>query len=176
MKSNIVLIGFMGTGKTAAGQVLATRLRRKLIEIDAIIEKTTGKSISDIFRDEGEIYFRELEIRAVKKAATGKKQVIVCGGGVVLNTINIDRLRATGVVVNLIASPEIILKRTSRDGSTRPLLSVKQPAERVRELMKIRKPFYDRAADFSVNTSKLSIDAVADKIIDRLENNESFNF
>jgi shikimate kinase len=175
MKSNIVLIGFMGTGKTAAGQVLATRLCRKLKEVDAIIAKTAGKSIPDIFRDDGEIYFRELEIRAVKKAATGKKQVIVCGGGVVLNTINVDRLRATGVIVNLIASPEIILKRTSRDGSTRPLLSVKQPAERVRELMKIRKPFYDRAADFSVNTSKLSIDAVADKIIDRLKNDESFN-
>ena len=143
MKSNIVLIGFMGTGKTAAGQVLATRLRRKLIEVDVIIEKTAGKSIPDIFKEDGEIY--------------------------------VDRLRATGVIVNLIASPEIILKRTSRDGSTRPLLSVKQPAERVRELMKIRKPFYDRAADFSVNTSKLSIDAVADKIIDRLKNDESFN-
>ena len=176
MKSNIVLIGFMGTGKTAVGQVLATQLRRKLIEVDAIIAKTAGKSISDIFRDDGEIYFRELEIRVVKKAATGKKQVIVCGGGVVLNTINIDRLRTTGAIVNLIASPEIILKRTSRDGSTRPLLSVKQPAERVRELMKIRKPFYDRATDFTINTSKLSIKTVADKIIDRLENDESFNF
>ena len=116
MKSNIVLIGFMGTGKTAVGQVLATRLHRKLIEVDAIIEKMAGKSIPDIFRDDGEIYFRELEIKAIKKAAAGEKQVIACGGGVVLNTINIDRLRTTGVIINLIASPEIILKRTSRDG------------------------------------------------------------
>jgi shikimate kinase len=176
MKSNIVLIGFMGTGKTAVGQVLATRLCRKLIEVDAIIEKTAGKSIPDIFRDDGEIYFRELEIKAIKKAAAWEKQVIVCGGGVVLNTINVDRLRATGVIVNLVASPETILKRTSRDGSTRPLLSVKRPAERVRELMKIRKPFYDRATDFTINTSKLSIKTVADKIIDSLENDESFNF
>ena len=175
MKSNIVLIGFMGTGKTVVGQVLATRLHRKLIEVDAIIAKMDGKPIPDIFRDNGEIYFRELEIKAIKKAAAGEKRVIACGGGIVMNTINIDRLRATGIIVYLSASPEIILKRT-KDDNNRPLLDVKQPAERVRELMKFRKPFYDRAADLTINTSKLSIETVADKIIDRLKNDESFNF
>ena len=175
MKSNIVLIGFMGTGKTVVGQVLATRLHRKLIEVDAIIAKMAGKPIPDIFRDNGEIYFRELEIKAIKKAAAGEKRVIACGGGIVMNTINIDRLRATGIIVYLSASPEIILKRT-KDDNNRPLLDVKQPAERVRELMKFRKPFYDRAADLTINTSKLSIETVADKIIDRLKNDESFNF
>ena len=175
MKSNIVLIGFMGTGKTVVGQVLATRLHRKLIEVDAIIAKMDGKPIPDIFRVNGEIYFRELEIKAIKKAAAGEKRVIACGGGIVMNTINIDRLRATGIIVYLSASPEIILKRT-KDDNNRPLLDVKQPAERVRELMKFRKPFYDRAADLTINTSKLSIETVADKIIDRLKNDESFNF
>ena len=175
MKSNIVLIGFMGTGKTVVGQVLATRLHRKLIEVDAIIAKMDGKPIPDIFRDNGEIYFRELEIKAIKKAAAGEKRVIACGGGIVMNTINIDRLRATGIIVYLSASPEIILKRT-KDDNNRPLLDVKQPAERVRELMKFRKPFYDRAADLTINTSKLSIETVANKIIDRLKNDESFNF
>ena len=176
MKSNIVLIGFMGTGKTAVGQVIATRLHHKLIEVDSIIEKMAGKSIPDIFKDDGEIYFRELEIRAVKKAAAGKKQVIACGGGVVLNTINIDRLRAIGIIVSLTASPETILKRTAKDGSTRPLINIEQPEERISELIKFREPFYDRATDFTINTSKLSIKTVADKIIDRLENDESFNF
>ena len=175
MKSNIVLIGFMGTGKTVVGQVLATRLHRKLIEVDAIIAKMAGKPIPDIFRDNGEIYFRELEIKAIKKAAAGEKRVIACGGGIVMNTINIDRLRATGIIVYLSASPEIILKRT-KDDNNRPLLDVKQPAERVGELMKFRKPFYDRAADLTINTSKLSIETVAGKIIDRLKNDESFNF
>ena len=175
MKSNIVLIGFMGTGKTVVGQVLATRLHRKLIEVDAIIAKMAGKPIPDIFRDNGEIYFRELEIKAIKKAAAGEKRVIACGGGIVMNTINIDRLRATGIIVYLSASPEIILKRT-KDDNNRPLLDVKQPAELVGELMKFRKPFYDRAADLTINTSKLSIETVADKIIDRLKNDESFNF
>ena len=175
MKSNIVLIGFMGTGKTAVGQALAKRLNRRLIEVDSIIEQMAGKSIPDIFQDDGEIYFRELEIEAIKKAAAGKKQVIACGGGVVLNTINIDRLRETGVIINLVASPDTILKRTSVNEGSRPLLNVKQPAERIRELMKFRKPFYDRAADFTINTSKLNIDTVADKIIDRLKNYEGFN-
>jgi shikimate kinase len=176
MKSNIVLIGFMGTGKTTVGQILATRLNLELIEVDAVIKKMAGKTIPDIFKNDGEIVFRELEIKAIKKAATGEKQVIACGGGVVLNTINVDRLRATGVIINLTASPATILKRIAKDADNRPLIDANWPSERITELMKFRKPFYERAADIAVNTSKLSIDAVADKIINRLKNNESFNF
>ena len=176
MKSNIVLIGFMGTGKTAVGQVLAKRLNRQLIEVDAIIEQTAGKTISDIFSNDGEIYFRELEIEAIKQAAAGEKQVIACGGGAVLNTINIDRLRVTGVIINLSAAPEIILKRTIKQNGSRPLLNVEQPLDRIKELQKLRKPLYDRAADVTINTSKLNIDAVAEKIINRLKKYEGFNF
>ena len=175
MKSNIVLTGFMGTGKTAVGQALAKRLNRQLIEVDSKIEQMASKSISDIFKDNGEIYFRELEIGAIKQAAAGKKQVIACGGGVVLNTINVDRLRETGVIINLVASPQMILKRTSGNAGSRPLLDVQQPAERIRELLKFRKPFYDKAADLIINTSKLNIDTVADKIIDRLKNYAGFD-
>jgi len=175
MKSNIVLTGFMGTGKTAVGQALAKRLNRQLIEVDSKIEQMAGKSISDIFKDNGEIYFRELEIGAIKQAAAGKKQVIACGGGVVLNTINIDRLRETGVIINLVASAQIILQRTAGNAGSRPLLDVQQPAERIRELLKFRKPFYDKAADLIINTSKLNIDTVADKIIDRLKNYAGFD-
>ena len=175
MKNNIVLTGFMGTGKTAVGQALAKRLNRQLIEVDSKIEQMAGKSISDIFKDNGEIYFRELEIGAIKQAAAGKKQVIACGGGVVLNTINVDRLRETGVIINLVASAQIILQRTAGNAGSRPLLDVQQPAERIRELLKFRKPFYDKAADLIINTSKLNIDTVADKIIDRLKNYAGFD-
>jgi len=175
MKNNIVLTGFMGTGKTAVGQALAKRLNRQFIEVDSKIEQMAGKSISDIFKDNGEIYFRELEIGAIKQAAAGKKQVIACGGGVVLNTINVDRLRETGVIINLVASAQIILQRTAGNAGSRPLLDVQQPAERIRELLKFRKPFYDKAADLIINTSKLNIDTVADKIIDRLKNYAGFD-
>ncbi len=176
MKSNIVLIGFMGSGKTAVGQVLAKRLNWQLIEVDSIIEQRTDKSITDIFRYNGEIYFRELEIEVIKEVAEGEKQVIACGGGVILNTINIDRLRETGIIINLVASPETILKRTSNNKGSRPLLNVEQPVEHIKELMKFRKPFYDKAADLTINTSKLNIDTVVYKIIDRLKNYEGLNF
>lgn len=176
MKSNIVLIGFMATGKTSVGQILADRLNRRLFEVDAVIKKMAGKPIPDIFREDGEIYFRELEIKAVKQAAVGEKMVIVCGGGVVLNTINIDRLRVNGVIIHLTASAGIILKRITNDGDNRPLINVKWPPEKIKELMNLRRPFYNRAADFTINTSKLRIETVADKIIDRLKKDESFNF
>ncbi len=175
MKSNIALIGFMGSGKTAVGRVLAKRLNWRLIEVDSIIEEMTGKSIADIFQCDGEVCFRELEIEAIKKTASGEKQVIACGGGAVLNAININRLRETSVIINLVAAPGTILKRTCNDGSSRPLLNVEQPAERIKELMKFRKPFYDRAADFTINTSKLNIDTVVDKIIESLKNYEGFS-
>jgi shikimate kinase len=175
MKSNVVLIGFMGTGKTAVGQVLARWLHRPLIEVDVLVVKMADKSIPDIFRDGGEIYFRELEIAAVKQAAAGEKQVVACGGGVVLNTINIERLRGTGVIINLTAAPQVILKRTAVAGGARPLLNVAQPLARINELKKFRQPFYDWAADITVNTSKLSIETVAGKIIDRLKNYAGFN-
>ena len=175
MKNNIVLIGFMGTGKTAVGQVLAGRLHRQLIEVDALIEKMAGKTIPDIFRNDGEIYFRELEIAAVKQAAAGEKQVIACGGGVVLNTINIERLRAAGVIINLTAAPRVILKRTAAAGGSRPLLNVAQPLARIHELKKFRRPFYDRAADITINTSKLSVETVAGQISDRLKDYAGFN-
>ena len=175
MKSNIALIGFMGTGKTVVGMALAKRLRWRLVEIDLVIEQIAGRSIPDIFLYDGEIHFRELEIAAIKKVAGGEKQVIACGGGAVLNNINIDRLRESSVIVNLTAAPEIILKRTSEAEGSRPLLNVENPAERIEQLMEFRKPCYARAADFTINTSKLNVDAVTNKIINRLKNHEGFN-
>ena len=176
MKSNIALIGFMGTGKTAVGHVLAKKLNWQLVEVDSLIERKVGKSIADIFRDDGEIAFRELEIEAVRETARERGKVIVCGGGVVLNAINIDRLRENSIIVNLVASPEIILKRTSNNEGSRPLLNVDDPARRIKELMKFRKPFYERSADITIDTSKLDINTTANQIIDRLKSYEGFDF
>lgn len=124
MKTNIALIGFMATGKTAVGKLLAQKLGKKFIELDAVIEKKAGMSIPDIFRRDGEIRFRELEIEAVRDVSAAKNNVIACGGGVVLNTINIDRLKKESVIICLEASPSVILRRTSRDKDNRPLLNV----------------------------------------------------
>ncbi|NQT04591.1 MAG: shikimate kinase, partial [Dehalococcoidia bacterium] len=92
MKSNIALVGFMGTGKTDVGRLLAGKLGKDFIELDELIEQKAGKTIPEIFQQDGEIAFRELEIEATGEAAEKKNAVIACGGGVVLNQINVDRL------------------------------------------------------------------------------------
>ncbi len=172
VKSNIALIGFMGTGKSSVGRALAKKLGWKFIELDATIEQNAGKPIPQIFKQDGEIVFREIEIQTVKDIARGKHIVISCGGGVVLNKINIDRLKEHGVVVYLMASPAAISKRTSRDKLVRPLLNVEDPVGRIKELLKFRKPFYERAADITINTSRLTVEEVAEEIVKQIKKND----
>ncbi len=176
MKTNIALIGFMGAGKTAVGQLLAKKLDREFIEQDLLIEQKAGKSIPEIFQQDGEIAFRELEIEVTKEIAKEENSIIACGGGIILNKINIDRLRESARIVYLTVSPGVILKRTSSEEGQRPLLEVDNPTLTIRELLKFRKPFYERAADIKLDTSKLDVNAVAEQIIDRLREDESFNF
>ncbi len=176
MKTNIALIGFMGTGKTAVGQLLAKKLDRKFLELDSLIEQKAGKSIPEIFQQDGEISFRELEIEVTKEAAARENAIIACGGGLVLNKINIDRLREKARIVYLTASPRVILKRVSTEEGQRPLLEVDNPTLTIRELLRFRKPFYERAADITIDTSKLDINAVAEQIIEKLKEDESFHF
>ncbi len=175
MKTNVALIGFMGAGKTAVGKALATRLGLEFVEMDDLIEQAAGKPIPDIFRDAGEIGFRELEIEVTQWAAEGTGRVIACGGGAVLNKINIDRLRETSRTVYLTASPAAVLRRTSTDPTERPLLKVDDPKQRVKELMAERRPFYERAADITVNTSRLTPEGVADEIVRALNQDEDFD-
>ncbi len=169
MKTNIALIGYMGTGKTAVGQLLAEKLGLNFIELDWLIEQEAGKPIPDIFGEEGEIGFREREIEATKKVAGEKHCVIACGGGIVLNKINIDRLKEGARIVYLTASPRTILKRVSGQAGQRPLLEVEDQLKTINEMLKFRKPFYERAAEITINTSRLSIDTVAEHIIKKLK-------
>jgi shikimate kinase len=174
MKSSIALIGFMGVGKTAVGEILAGQLNKKFVELDYLIERKAGKSIPEIFQQGGEVAFRELEIEVAKEVSQDKNQVIACGGGVVLNKINIDRLKKDSVIVYLTASPGAILKRVS-DGDERPLLEVANPALTIRELLRFRKPFYERAADIKIDTSRVGIDSVAEQIINKVKQDENFS-
>jgi len=175
MKTNVALIGFMGAGKTVVGEALAKKLNKKFVELDSLIERKAGKSIPEIFQQDGEIAFRELEIEITKEISKGKNLIIACGGGIVLNKINIDRLRNESIIVYLTASPRIILKRIVNDGEERPLLKTSDKALEIQELLRFRKPFYERAADIKINTSKLDIDSVVEQIISKLKEDESFN-
>ena len=175
MKSSIALIGFMGVGKTVVGEVLAKKLNKKFVELDSLIEQKAGKSIPEIFQHDGEVAFRELEIEVTKEVSQNRNQVIACGGGVVLNKINIDRLKKDSVIVYLTASPRVILKRVLSDGGERPLLKVTNPIQTIHELLKFRKPFYERAADIKLDTSKLDIVAVTEQIINWVKRDENFS-
>ena len=175
MKTNVALIGFMGVGKTVVGEALAKKLNKEFVELDSLIERKAGKSITEIFQQNGEIAFRALEIEVTKEVAKGKNLVIACGGGLVLNKINIDRLRNESIIVYLTASPRVILKRILNNGEERPLLKTPNKALEIQELLKFRKPFYERAADIKINTSKLDIDSITEQIISKLKQDESFN-
>lgn len=175
MKTSIALIGFMGVGKSALAHNLAARLGKNLIEVDSLITQKAGKSIQDIFREEGEIAFRELEIRVIKEIA-GKKHLIVdCGGGVPLNKINIDRLKQNAVIVWLTASADIILSRTVRKENERPLLQGKSKAAEINQMMCSREFYYQSAADIKIDTSEGDISTLTEKIIGKVMENADFD-
>lgn len=175
MKTNIALIGFMGVGKTTAGKALAERLNREFIETDAMIERKAGRSISEIFQQDGEIAFREMEIEVAKEVSQRERVVIACGGGIVLNQISIDRLRQKSKIVYLTASPAIILKRVLNSVEERPLLKASDKSSEIRKLLKLREPFYERAADIKIDTSQLDVNSAVERIISELKKDEDFN-
>ena len=159
---NIVLIGFMGTGKTSVGIRLAETLGMSFVDTDDLIEKDSGMIISDIFSKMGEDYFRDLESKVAEKISKLENQVVATGGGIVKREKNIENLKKTGVIFCLDASPEIILQRTS-GYAHRPLLQVDDPISRIRDLLKEREPLYAKA-DYRIDASELTVEQVADKI------------
>lgn len=160
---NIVLVGFMGTGKTVTGRALAAKLGREFLELDEIIENKEGISVREIFERKGEPYFRKIEQEAVKESAGRDGVVISAGGGAIIDKKNLENLKKNGLIVCLDASPGVILDRT-KDLDSRPLLNVLNPEEQIKELLKKRASYY-RKADFHVDTDGLSAEEVADKII-----------
>jgi shikimate kinase len=149
-------------------------LNKVCIETDLLIIQKAGKTIPQIFREDGEVAFREKEIEVIKEITGERDQVIACGGGVVLNKINIDRIRQTGITVWLTATPEVILQRAAPDGDGRPLLENKKTLAEIRSLLHFRLPFYRRAADIRIDTDKLDIESTVETIIERLRENADF--
>lgn len=167
-RMNIVLVGFMGTGKSAVGACLAERLGWPLVDTDLLVATEAGCSIPEIFAREGEAGFRERESAAVASAAARDRVVIATGGGVLGRDENVRRLRAKGRLICLTARPEVILARTApwRD---RPLLAGSQdPREAVERLLSARQPRY-ALAEFTLDTSDLTVAEVADRILGLLQ-------
>ncbi|CUH94096.1 hypothetical protein P22_0158 [Propionispora sp. 2/2-37] len=161
---NIVLIGFMGTGKTSTGRLLASRLGRPFIDTDKRIETDNGISIPDMFTLYGEAYFRKKEKDTIAKVARYTNVVIATGGGAVLAEENVNCLKINGLVITLTASVEVILERTGRR-SNRPLLNCDRREQQVIQLLAARDALYKNAADFIIDTTVRSPQQVTEEII-----------
>ena len=160
---NIVLVGFMGTGKSVVGKSLAKKLKRDFIELDDMIEARENMPIRDIFEKKGEPYFRQVEKEAVKQASQRQNTIISAGGGAILDKENFKNLKSGNILICLKASAETILKRT-KNIKTRPLLNVPDPKIKIEGLLKQRESHYKKA-DFSIETDNLSIDQIVSRII-----------
>lgn len=162
-KPNIVLLGFMGTGKTSVGRALAQRLRMTFADMDALIEEREGKSISRIFAEDGEPHFRALERALVSELAAGTGRVIGAGGGVVLNPDNVRDFERTGLAVCLSATPEEILRRV-RDDAARPLLAGGDKLASIVRILEQRRQHY-AAIRRRIDTTGLTVAQVVERIL-----------
>jgi len=161
---NVVLIGYRGTGKTTIGRSLARRLGRSFFDSDDLVVKKAGKSILEIFKEEGEGKFREIEAEAILELSRKNNAIISCGGGAVLRQDNVKNLKSSGIVILLKASAETIFERIESDNN-RPRLTDKSGIEEVRHLLLQRNRFYDSAKDFEVDTGRNSVQESVKSII-----------
>lgn len=162
MDKNIVILGFMGTGKTAVAKKIANDLRMQFVETDSIIEEREGISINEIFSAKGEPYFRKVEADVVKELSNKKGLVISAGGGVVLNPDNIKELQKNCILICLNATPEEIYKRV-QDEKHRPLLKVNDPLKKIKDLLNYRKPYYNKIK-LQIDTTGKSIEDVVGEV------------
>ena len=165
---NIILVGFMGSGKTTVAFELSRRLNMRYISTDDMIEKREACTINEIFTKKGEDYFRDAEALAVREACSMENVIIDLGGGAVMRDENWESIRASGISVCLTAGEDAIMERTKKY-KHRPLLNVDDPKRKIRSLMEKRAPFYAKA-DHCVDTGKLSIKQAVEKIIEIIEN------
>ncbi len=160
---NIVLIGFMGVGKSMFSNRLGNILNRDVLSTDDLIEQKEGRLVSRIFADSGEAYFRRVEREIVREVSQRKDVIIDCGGGVVLSPENTASLKKTGTLIYLKASPERIYENIKEQGH-RPLLSGDDPRARIAELLAQRKPLYEQA-DYTIETDHKTVEQVCEEII-----------
>lgn len=164
---NIVLIGFMGAGKSTISDYLSTMFDMKLVEMDQEICERQEMSIPDIFATYGEEYFRNLETELLKELQSRSNCIISCGGGVALREENVAEMKKNGRVVLLTASPETVYERV-KDSGDRPLLDGNNNVDFIAELMEKRREKYEAAADVVIQTDNKTILQICEELINRL--------
>lgn len=169
--NNVILIGFMGSGKTTIAKYLSEAYGLELIEMDAQISEREGRSIPEIFAQSGETYFRDLETSLLKELQLKKNLVISCGGGVPLRKENVSEMKRIGRIVLLEVSPQTVFERVRND-TERPLLSGGNRLEGIETLMQERKSKYEAAADFAVSADNRTVEDIGEEIVRRLKEME----
>ena len=165
MDMNIMLIGFMGTGKSTIAEKLKKILNIEQIEMDDLIAKEAGMSIPEIFEKYGETHFRDLETEMLRKFQDKKPVVVSCGGGAVLRDKNIEIMKRQGKIVLLTATPETVFERVHHC-TNRPVLNGNMNVEYIKELMEKRRERYELAADIVVATDGKSAEEICKEILD----------
>lgn len=168
---NIVLIGFMGSGKTVVGEHLANTLKTRFFDTDKIIEERLNQSITEIFEDKGETFFRDMESQVIDELTAYDNMVISCGGGSILRSDNVGYLKQNGTLVYLKA-PFTVLYDRIKASKTRPLIATKQPEETARKLWEAREKAYEGVADITVDTAQKSIDEIVDDIVEVVKSSD----
>ncbi|MGI6537384.1 MAG: shikimate kinase [Caldicoprobacterales bacterium] len=164
-KNRIFLIGFMGTGKTTIGQILAKNIGMEWLDLDCLIEQQVGETISDIFTSRGERWFRNKETEILEKVSRKPNIVLSTGGGVVLNPNNIELMKKKGMVVALTAEVNTLWERL-KGNSNRPLLQGKNPKNALVQLYIERETFYNKG-HFSIQVDNRSPENIAEDIIEK---------
>lgn len=165
-EKHIVLIGLPGVGKTTVGRAVAKRLGREFLDLDALIERSFGKSVSEIFRDHGEAAFRAAEAKVTGDVAGTAPVVLAPGGGWVLNSPAVAHLLEASRIIYLRVSPDVAIRRMGRGIERRPLLSgAVDPVGAMRELYDARKPVYERYAGMTIETAGIERPAVIAKVV-----------
>ena len=164
----ISLVGFMGTGKSTIGRLISAKLNMPFLETDVLIEKEVGKSIPEIFEQNGEDFFRKKESKILNKIINNRKSFILStGGGIVINKKNRKLLKQNTIPILLEASPEIIYSRIKKAQERRPLLETDDPKEEIKILMEKRKNFYHKFKN-RVNTDNKSPDKIINLILKKI--------
>ena len=164
---NIVLIGFMGAGKTTISDYLSVAFAMNIVEMDQVIAEREQMSIPDIFATYGEEYFRNLETELLIELQSQKNTVISCGGGVAMRERNVEEMKKNGKVILLTASPETIYERV-KDSNERPVLNGRKNVKGISELMEQRREKYEAAADIVVNTDGRTVLEVCEDLVQQL--------
>ena len=160
---NIILTGFMGTGKTETGLKLSQKLNCHFVDIDLVVEEMENRKIVDIFLEKGEDYFRKLETSAIKEVLKKEGQVISTGGGALLKEENRTLLKEAGVLICLSASPEEIFRRVG-SGEGRPLLEGDDPLDKIRRILAERREIYNQVP-YNISTDRKNSEEVVEKIV-----------